>query len=85
MTAKLAAGESAIDGEVTNVHSSPPRVDRPDSCNLGLTGATSLATMTTERSCMVACQLGPAKARLGQQRASTTVRRRPYLGSPKVL
>jgi hypothetical protein len=45
MMAKLAASEPAVDDEVIIMHSSPPCVDRPNSCYLRLTGATSPVTM----------------------------------------
>jgi hypothetical protein len=53
------------DGEVTNVYNSPPHVDRPSSCSLGLTRATSPMTLAPEQSSTVARRPGLAKARLG--------------------
>jgi hypothetical protein len=49
----LVADEVFGETITTYVFYSSRRVDRPSSCNLWLTGATSLAIMAVRQSCMV--------------------------------
>jgi hypothetical protein len=81
----LTAGDVSGETITTYVFYSSCHVDRPSSCNLWLTEATSPVTMAAGRSCTVVRWPSLTKARLNKQRMSTTVRQRLYLGSPMVL